>query len=1359
MAVGSFINLHGILLTSGYGTDNLQGLPYGDTFRTFPWIVASVLLQTGVFIFVAWQMRRSAVAHPDPLARVVMAGGVSAVPPPARDPLDADGGDAAAGAAAGTGPALWPGSALDASTGSAASAVAPLGDLPPVVLDNEGSSVLRWFEGKLRVPMLRRDRSKELDHEPVGRLDKLDLFIVILVVVAAMALRTYRLGEPFDMHFDEVYHARTATEFLQDWRYGEPHSIYEFTHPHIAKYSIAIGLILFGDDQVTATADLGADVTDAALETRWSPADDASERDGDRLYLATGSDVRVYDLAERDLVATLPIAAQAVAVDEGSHTLFAADAGGTVWSFSTLQLDDLRRDASHALPLPTSFATLPSKADQVRSLEASDGSLIALASNGELVSLDGVTGDQTGETNVDGAAAVSRAPSASRIVVDPAQVTDVTKLATQLADILGDDPDRISALLTAATRPVTVAAYVDDATTTTLQNSIDAGTLAGTSIESGPTVAVGGTAGVTVLDTVSLDSLQTVDTDAPVTGLVLDSNCGCGDANVPTVYAASASDLVPIAIRSTGPSAGQALTMPGVIRDVYLDASSNMIHVLGLTPDGTANTVYVVETHGNAVYADARLPFDPRAVVMDIQPDRPADDRQDLLAFSATGSMASVDIGSHAFAWRLPGVIMGALMAAGIYLLARFFFRRRSIGLLAALLTLVEGMAFANSRIAMNDTYVAAFIVLALVLFVPLYLGIWKRRLAVALVLPLVGILLGLALGSKWVGAYAMGVVVLAILLRSALGRIIALVGMIGMTGVLGWLGLLADPSTADPHRDYLFLGLMVVLTVMLAVAMVRRPVRFTLDELRFVVVGPAGLGGLLVLAGLAAGPPAASASGGVQSPNGLMLAGAALLFLAALAYGATWLLARFGIGPLAPPRPTRVNDIVSSPSPEGWLRPGWFGGIPWIYALGCMIIIPLVVYVISYIPWALLPGNRILNDWPPGHNGQTLLDLTQAMYNYHNDLRAGHAASSPWWAWPLDLKPVWFYQDSFANSTTGVIYDSGNLVIFWLGIPAVIFASWQAWVRRSLPLTLIVLAMFGLWLPWARIDRATFQYHFFTSLPFVILALAYFLAELWHGASSRTFLLARVAGAIAILGPPILWLLREPLCSLAATNAIHPNGAACGPTPLSRSLDITDSTAAAIAVFVVAAIVIGELIRRQRGRSSSEPVIRFGDGASGLEVSLMVAILAVLTVAAVVIVATQFILSGAVVATMDLRADDFYVVVMLLLIGPAIYALRTRDPRRWVIAAVGSAVLWFIIWYPNLTGMPMPDSFGQAYLLLLPTWNYDFQFSVNLDAAYQGSVVVPETLWFTAAVIGICIFAMVLARGWRSGREVNPPE
>ena len=58
-------------------------------------------------------------------------------------------------------------------------------------------------------------------------------------------------------------------------------------------------------------------------------------------------------------------------------------------------------------------------------------------------------------------------------------------------------------------------------------------------------------------------------------------------------------------------------------------------------------------------------------------------------------------------------------------------------------------------------------------------------------------------------------------------------------------------------------------------------------------------------------------------------------------------------------------------------------------------------------------------------------------MYDYHDNLRATHAASSPWWAWPLDLKPVWFYLGSLAEGTTALTYDAGNLVLFWMGIPA----------------------------------------------------------------------------------------------------------------------------------------------------------------------------------------------------------------------------------------------------------------------------------------------------------------------------------
>ena len=62
-------------------------------------------------------------------------------------------------------------------------------------------------------------------------------------MIASLFLRMWRLAEPASMHFDEVYHARTGIEFLQDWRYGVSHSVYEWTHPHLAKYAMALGIV------------------------------------------------------------------------------------------------------------------------------------------------------------------------------------------------------------------------------------------------------------------------------------------------------------------------------------------------------------------------------------------------------------------------------------------------------------------------------------------------------------------------------------------------------------------------------------------------------------------------------------------------------------------------------------------------------------------------------------------------------------------------------------------------------------------------------------------------------------------------------------------------------------------------------------------------------------------------------------------------------------------------------------------------------------------------------------------------------------------------------------------------------------
>ena len=198
-------------------------------------------------------------------------------------------------------------------------------------------------------------------------------------------------------------------------------------------------------------------------------------------------------------------------------------------------------------------------------------------------------------------------------------------------------------------------------------------------------------------------------------------------------------------------------------------------------------------------------------------------------------------------------------------------------------------------------------------------------------------------------------------------------------------------------------------------------------------------------------------------------------------------------------------------------------------------------------------------------------------MYGYHNGLTAPHPASSPWWAWPMDLKPVWFYQDGFANGTTAAIYDAGNLVIWWLSIPAMIFTAVMAYRRKSLALALITIGFAAQWVPWARIERAAFQYHYYTALPFLILALAYFVAELWHGPSRRTWLVARIAAGLAIVGPALMWVFSRPLCWFVDVQSVNPGSQAC--PAVIPELVVTVRSLALLGVVVVGVVVLGRAI------------------------------------------------------------------------------------------------------------------------------------------------------------------------------------
>ena len=1194
------------------------------------------------------------------------------------------------------------------------------------------------------------DRTVTLAREGGGRLDRMDLLLLVLVVVAALSLRVFRLDQPSRMHFDEVYHARTAAEFLQFWRYGEPHSIYEYTHPHLAKYAIAAGIVLFGDNRVVAESRLPTGVRDAAIEARWDDAtlgpDGGPIRAGERLYLATGSSLRIDDLRTRARLAEVALAgARAVAVDAVGHRVFVGTASGEIDVLDSAVPGDVLRagaaDGTSSVAVGVDrLAVLDAPIERL--WVAGDGGVLLAAIPGDgLVAIDASSGDELARTTLPGRTEVVDSGRTEALVARPAEVVDPAAVADQLTALLGGDPAGYEALLGSPVEEVTIAAVGADEQAA-IETAITDGALPGLSLESRPRVAVAARDGVVFLEPASLAVVATVELDAPATGLAR----GEGIEDDPTLYAPSGTAVAVIrapddAADSVGPSLDRLIPMPGLVSRAAFNPATQLLHVLGSTPDGGAATVYVIEPRGQSVFADAVLPFSPVAWALDADAGHPSGDRERLLAFDADGAVAAVDTGGNAFAWRLPGVIAGALMAGLIYLLARILFRRRTIAVLAGAFALLDGMLFVQSRIAMNDAYVALFITAAAVLFAALWTGGWSSRRSFWLAMPAIGLLLGLALASKWVALYAIGGFGILVLARSALGRVLVVVGLAAIAGVLGYQAI------APQNPNWTFLAIMVALTFLAATVAALRPVAWTVEEVRFAVGAPVVVGGALALAAVPLGPEPALAIAGIEVPA-LLVAGVALAALGVVAYGAVVVAGLLGWGPLAPPPapddPVRLLDPPAVP-PRHWLRLGADRGLPAAWMAFSLLAIPIVVYVISYLPWVAL-GNRLVEGWPPGNGGQTLAQLTQSMYDYHDKLRATHAASSPWWAWPLDLKPVWFFQGGYAGSTTGAIYDGGNLATWWLALPALAFGAWQAFRRRSLGLAFVVIMVAALWLPWSRIDRATFQYHYYAALPFVLIAVAYLVAEAWHGPSRRTWLLLRATAAVAVLGPALLWLALQPLCAFVDVGRANPSSWACAPQQ-SLGPEVSWQALAIAFVLVAGTILVGWLLLRLASVSGVEAdpeersVARFRlvGGLIGFGVALLLAVVATPA-------GPAFTLGGV--------PRELAALVLAVPLGVIAWLVLTAaTPRRWALGAVIAAGLLFVLFWPNWTGLPLPDAIHNWYQLILPTWQYAFQFPVNMAEAADVPLLGPMAVILGGAVLLAAAFVAYSAWTWRLAR------
>jgi dolichyl-phosphate-mannose--protein O-mannosyl transferase len=148
-------------------------------------------------------------------------------------------------------------------------------------------------------------------------------------------------------------------------------------------------------------------------------------------------------------------------------------------------------------------------------------------------------------------------------------------------------------------------------------------------------------------------------------------------------------------------------------------------------------------------------------------------------------------------------------------------------------------------------------------------------------------------------------------------------------------------------------------------------------------------------------------------------------------------------------------------------------------------------------------------------------------MYNYHRNLKATHGYSSPWWQWPLLIRPIWMYQgQGLPEGKIASISSMGNPAIWWPGTLALI-ACFIVWLKkRDTTLFFILAGFFSQYLPWAIIPRLTFIYHYFASVPFVIFSIVYLIREFlekYHGSRYFVFIYLIIVAVLFVMFYPVI--------------------------------------------------------------------------------------------------------------------------------------------------------------------------------------------------------------------------------------------
>jgi dolichyl-phosphate-mannose-protein mannosyltransferase len=199
------------------------------------------------------------------------------------------------------------------------------------------------------------------------------------------------------------------------------------------------------------------------------------------------------------------------------------------------------------------------------------------------------------------------------------------------------------------------------------------------------------------------------------------------------------------------------------------------------------------------------------------------------------------------------------------------------------------------------------------------------------------------------------------------------------------------------------------------------------------------------------------------------------------------------------------------------------------------LIIVPITTYSLLWIP------HLIQNPSP------NFIDVHWSILNYHEKVGNGttiHPYCANWYTWPLLMRSLAYHFKEYKPNYYQDVHAMGNPVLWWLAFAAILGSIWlvvkKIWSilnklsnqdgvidlnHNSISVALFILVNYATnLLPWVKVTRCLFIYHYMGAVLFAIVGLAW-IVDIFLRSSSKLWQAAGLTTIFSIAGAFVFWV------------------------------------------------------------------------------------------------------------------------------------------------------------------------------------------------------------------------------------------